>query len=228
MSEPEAVPAATRVAVIMDGNGRWATERGLPVLAGHRQGAKTLKQIVKDSVALGIEELTVYAFSTENWSRPTDEVQGLMELFGELLVSETPELDEQGVRMRFVGRREGVSERLAEQMDWSEAETGENERMTLFVAFNYGGRAEILDAAARYDGGGEEAFADLLYAPEMGDPELVIRTSGEHRLSNFLLWQSAYSEFVFSEVLWPDFDRAELERALQEYATRSRRFGARE
>ena len=228
MAEPENVTAATRVAVIMDGNGRWASERGLPVLAGHRQGAKTLKQIVKDAVALEIEELTVYAFSTENWSRPDDEVSGLMELFGELITSETPELDEQGVRMRFVGSRAGVSEGLAGQMDWSEAETAENERMTLFVAFNYGGRAEILDAAEKYTGGGEEAFADLLYAPEMRDPELVIRTSGEHRLSNFLLWQSAYSEFVFSEVLWPDFDRAELESALQEYATRSRRFGARE
>jgi undecaprenyl diphosphate synthase len=228
MAEPENVAAATRVAVIMDGNGRWASERGLPVLAGHRQGAKTLKQIVKDAVALDIEELTVYAFSTENWSRPEDEVTGLMELFGELIVSETPELDEQDVRMRFVGSREGVSEGLSKQMDWSEAETAGNERMTLFVAFNYGGRAEILDAAAKYSGGGEEEFASLMYAPEMRDPELVIRTSGEHRLSNFLLWQSAYSEFVFSEVLWPDFDRAELESALQEYATRSRRFGARE
>ena len=228
MSDPGTVAAASRVAVIMDGNGRWATERGLPVLEGHRQGAKTLKQIVKDAVALDIRELTVYAFSTENWSRPEDEVKGLMELFGELIISETPELDAQDVRMRFVGSRDGVSERLSEQMDWSEVETGKNERMTLFVAFNYGGRAEILDAAARYEGGGEEAFAALLYAPEMGDPELVIRTSGEHRLSNFLLWQSAYSEFVFSDRLWPDFDRAELERALQEYATRSRRFGARE
>jgi undecaprenyl diphosphate synthase len=228
VAEPENVAAATRVAVIMDGNGRWASERGLPVLAGHRQGAKTLKQIVKDAVALGIEELTVYAFSTENWSRPEDEVTGLMELFGELIISETPELDEQGVRMRFVGSREGVSEGLRGQMHWSEAETAENERMTLFVAFNYGGRAEILDAAEKYTGGGEEEFASLMYAPEMRDPELVIRTSGEHRLSNFLLWQSAYSEFVFSEVLWPDFDRTELESALQEYATRSRRFGARE
>ena len=151
-----------------------------------------------------------------------------MEMFAELIVSETPELDEEGVRMRFVGRRGGVSERLLEQMDWAEAETAGNERMTLFVAFNYGGRAEILDAAERYEGGGEEAFAQLLYAPEMSDPELVIRTSGEKRLSNFLLWQSAYSELFFSDVLWPDFDRGELEAALQEYASRRRRFGARE
>ena len=226
--EPSGAAGATSVAIIMDGNGRWATERGLDVLEGHRRGAKTMKQTVKDAVGLGIRELTVYAFSTENWSRPSDEVAGLMEMFAELIVSETPELDEEGVRMRFVGRRGGVSEGLLEQMDWAEAETAGNTRMTLFVAFNYGGRAEILDAAERYEGGGEEAFAQLLYAPEMSDPELVIRTSGEKRLSNFLLWQSAYSELLFSDVLWPDFDRGELEAALQEYASRRRRFGARE
>ncbi|MDQ3103483.1 MAG: polyprenyl diphosphate synthase [Actinomycetota bacterium] len=219
---------ATRVAIIMDGNGRWAGDRGLPVLEGHRRGAQTLKQTVKDAVAMEIRELTVYAFSTENWSRPEDEVSGLMEMFAELIVSETPELDEQGVRMRFVGRRDQVSERLREQMGWAETETADNERMTLFVAFNYGGRAEILDAAEHYEGGGEEVFAGLLYAPEMSEPELVIRTSGEKRLSNFLLWQSAYAELYFSEVLWPDFDRAELKAALQEYATRARRFGTRE
>jgi len=212
----------------MDGNGRWAGDRGLPVLEGHRRGAQTLKQTVKDAVAMEIRELTVYAFSTENWSRPEDEVSGLMEMFAELIVSETPELDEQGVRMRFVGRRDQVSERLREQMGWAETETADNERMTLFVAFNYGGRAEILDAAEHYEGGGEEVFAGLLYAPEMSEPELVIRTSGEKRLSNFLLWQSAYAELYFSEVLWPDFDRAELKAALQEYATRARRFGTRE
>ena len=226
--EPSAGASATSVAIIMDGNGRWATERGLPVLEGHRRGAKTMKQTVKDAVALGIRELTVYAFSTENWSRPSAEVAGLMEMFAELIVSETPELDDEGVRMRFVGSRRGVSDSLLEQMDWAEAETAENTRLILFVAFNYGGRAEILDAAERYEGGGEEAFAKLLYAPEMSDPELVIRTSGEKRLSNFLLWQSAYSEFLFSDVLWPDFDRAELEAALREYASRQRRFGARE
>ena len=225
--EPSGAAGATSVAIIMDGNGRWATERGLDVLEGHRRGAKTMKQTVKDAVGLGIRELTVYAFSTENWSRPSDEVAGLMEMFAELIVSETPELDEEGVRMRFVGRRGGVSEGLLEQMDWAEAETAGNDRLALFVAFNYGGRAEILDAAERYEGGGEEAFAQLLYAPEMSDPELVIRTSGEKRLSNFLLWQSAYSELLFSDVLWPDFDRGELEAALQEYASRRRRFGAR-
>jgi undecaprenyl diphosphate synthase len=219
---------ATRVAIIMDGNGRWAEERGLPVLEGHRRGARTLKQTVKDAVDLGIEQLTVYAFSTENWARPQDEVSGLMEMFGELIVSETPELHDQGVRMRFVGRRQDVSERMQGQMAWAEAETGANDRLTLFVAFNYGGRAEILDAAARYEGGGEEAFSALLYDPEMDDPELVIRTSGEERLSNFLLWQSAYSELFFTEVLWPDFDYAALEQALQAYTSRRRRFGARD
>lgn len=220
--------AARRVAIIMDGNARWATERGLPVLAGHRAGAKTLKQTVKDAVELGLSELCVYAFSTENWSRPSDEVHGLMAMFAELIVSETPELDEEGVRMRFVGRREGVSARLQQQMDWAEAETAANDRLSLFVAFNYGGRAEILDAAERYEGGGEEAFAHLLYAPEMSDPEIVIRTSGEERLSNFLLWQSAYSELVFTDLLWPDFDLAALQAALDEFAARARRFGARE
>jgi undecaprenyl diphosphate synthase len=215
------------VAVIMDGNARWATERGLPVLEGHRQGARTLKQIVKDAVRLGLTELTVYAFSTENWSRPRAEVEGLMAMFAELIASETPELNEEGVRMRFIGRREQVSGELQKQMAWAEETTVENERMTLFVAFNYGGRAEILDAAERYQGGGEEAFAELLYAPEMSEPDLVIRTSGEERLSNFLLWQSAYSELIFSELLWPDFDLEALQEALAEFASRKRRFGAR-
>jgi undecaprenyl diphosphate synthase len=221
-------PAARNVAIIMDGNARWANERGLPVLAGHRAGAKALKQTVKDGVRLGLSELTVYAFSTENWSRPREEVEGLMAMFAELIETETPELDEEGVRMRFVGRREEVSAELRERMGWAEERTAANERMTLFVAFNYGGRAEIVDAAARYEGGGEEAFARLLYAPEMGEPDLVVRTSGEERLSNFLLWQSAYSELWFSDVLWPDFDRGELEAALDAYASRRRRFGARE
>jgi undecaprenyl diphosphate synthase len=211
----------------MDGNARWATERGLPVLEGHRQGARTLKQTVRDAVALDIAELTVYAFSTENWTRPRAEVEGLMAMFAELIESETPELDEQGVRMRFIGRRDEVSATLVERMEWAERVTGENSRMTLFVAFNYGGRAEILDAARRFDGGGEEDFAKLLYAPEMTDPDILIRTSGERRLSNYLLWQSAYSELVFSDVLWPDFDRDELAAALEEYAARERRFGAR-
>jgi undecaprenyl diphosphate synthase len=228
-AEPPAseAPAATRVAIIMDGNARWATERGLPILEGHREGARTLKQIVKDAVRVGLTELTVYAFSTENWTRPKAEVEGLMAMFAELIESETPELHEQGVRMRFIGRRHEVSDDLQRRMGEAEATTAGNTRLKLFVAFNYGGRAEILDAAERYKGGGEDAFASLLYAPEMSDPDLVIRTSGEERLSNFLLWQSAYSELVFVEALWPDFDIEHLQAAVQEFASRKRRFGAR-
>ncbi len=219
--------AARHVAIIMDGNARWAEQRGLPVLEGHRQGAQALKQIVRDAVSLDLRELTVYAFSTENWSRPRAEVEGLMAMFADLIESETPELDAEGVHMRFVGRREGVSRELTERMDWAQERTAGNERMTLFVAFNYGGRAEILDAAARFEGGDEEAFRRCLYAPDMADPELLIRTSGERRLSNYLLWQCAYSELVFSDALWPDFDRDELAAALEEYAARERRFGVR-
>jgi undecaprenyl diphosphate synthase len=219
--------AARYVAIIMDGNARWASQQGLPVLAGHREGARTLKQTVRNAVQLGILELTVYAFSTENWTRPNDEVEGLMAMFAELIETETPELDEEGVRMRFIGRRHEVSDELRERMGWAERVTGANERMTLYVAFNYGGRAELVDAAARYEGGGEDAFRDCLYAPEMTDPELLIRTSGERRLSNYLLWQCAYSELVFSDKLWPDFDKDDLAAAIEEFAVRERRFGAR-
>jgi undecaprenyl diphosphate synthase len=215
------------VAIITDGNGRWAKAHGKSVAAGHQAGADVVKARLRDAVELGIRELTVYSFSTENWSRSRAEVSALMRLFSERIMDETPELHEQGVRMRFIGRREGVSKKLAEQMDWAEATTAANDRITLFVAFNYGGRAEILDAAARYEGGGEEAFRNLLYAPEMHDPDLIIRTSGERRLSNYLMWQSAYSELVFRDELWPDFDRAAFEPALAEYGERRRRFGGR-
>ena len=218
---------ARAVAIIMDGNARWAREHGVPLLEGHREGARNLKETVKNAVRLGIEELCVYAFSTENWSRPADEVSGLMEMFAEMIDSETPELDEEGVRMRFIGRRDRISEQLRSRMRWAEEKTSANTRMTLFVAFDYGGRDEILQAAARYQGGGEEEFAGGLYAPEMSDADLLIRTSGEHRISNFLLWQSAYAEFVFSDALWPDFDLDELKRALAEFEERHRRFGAR-
>jgi undecaprenyl diphosphate synthase len=211
----------------MDGNARWAKAHGVPVLEGHRQGAKTLKQTVKDAVKLGIKELTVYAFSTENWQRPQDEVEGLMEMFAELIDSETPELNEEGVRMRFIGRRREVSHRLQERMAWAEAETIHNDRMKLYVAFNYGGRAEILDAAHRFKGGTEEDFKRFLYAPEMSDPDLLIRTSGESRTSNFLLWQCAYSELIFTDTLWPDFSEDDLRAALEEFEARGRRFGAR-
>ncbi len=219
--------SASYVAIITDGNGRWAKQRGVSVAAGHEAGADTVKARLRDAVDLGIRELTVYSFSTENWSRAPEEVAALMGMFSERILAETPELHEEGVRMRFVGRREGVHPELVEQMEWAEAKTAANDRITLFVAFNYGGRAEIVDAAARYEGGGEEAFAQLLYAPEMHDPELVIRTSGEQRLSNYLLWQSAYSELHFTDVLWPDFSRADLEAALESYGERARRFGGR-
>lgn len=219
--------SATYVAIIMDGNGRWAQQHGVPVSEGHKAGADTVKARLRDAVDLGIRELTIYSFSTENWSRPQDEVDALMALFSARIIDETPELHEEGVRMRFVGRREGVLPELIEQMEWAEAKTANNSRITLYVAFNYGGRAEILDAAERYTGGGEEAFRALLYAPEMHDPDLLIRTSGEQRISNYLLWQAAYSELHFTDVLWPDFSREDFELALSSYDARVRRFGGR-
>ena len=219
--------AARYVAIITDGNGRWAKERGLPPVAGHQAGADTVKARLRDAVEFGVEELTVYSFSTENWSRPREEVDALMAMFAERIDRETPELDEEGVRMRFIGRRDGVAPELQRRMDWAEETTGANERITLFVAFNYGSRAEILDAAASYDGGGEEEFRRHLYAPDMHDPDLLIRTSGEQRVSNYLLWQVAYSEFVFADELWPDFTRDAFGAALDEYAARLRRFGGR-
>jgi undecaprenyl diphosphate synthase len=221
------VTAPKYVAIITDGNGRWAHQHGLPVVEGHRAGADTLKARLRDAAALGIEELTVYSFSTENWSRPEDEVRGLLQMMGERIGSETPELKDEGVRMRYIGRRDGLDPALVERMRWSEEETAANDRIVLYVAFNYGGRAEIFDAARRFSGESEEEFGQLLYAPEMHDPDLLIRTSGEQRLSNYLLWQCAYSELVFRDELWPDFDRAALEASLREYETRQRRFGSR-
>jgi undecaprenyl diphosphate synthase len=219
--------SARYVAIITDGNGRWAQNQGLPVVEGHRAGADTVKARLRDAVELGIEELTVFSFSTENWSRPAEEVAGLMAMFDERIQAETPELDAEGVRMRFVGRREGVAPELVERMAWAEETTAANQRITLFVAFNYGGRAEIVDAARNFKGSSEEEFRNLLYAPEMHDPDLLIRTSGEQRVSNYLLWQCAYSELVFRDELWPDFDRAALEQCLREFEARQRRFGAR-
>ena len=219
--------SARYVAIITDGNGRWAQKRGLPVVEGHRAGADVVKARLRDAVELGIEELTVFSFSTENWSRPAEEVAGLMAMFDERIQAETPELNAEGVRMRFVGRREGVAPDLVERMAWAEETTAANGRITLFVAFNYGGRAEIVDAARSFEGGSEEEFRRHLYAPEMHDPDLLIRTSGEQRTSNYLLWQCAYSELVFRDELWPDFDRAALEQCLREFEARQRRFGAR-
>jgi undecaprenyl diphosphate synthase len=219
--------SARHVAIITDGNGRWAQQRGLPVIEGHRAGADVVKERLRDAVDLGIEELTVFSFSTENWSRPKEEVEGLMRMFGERIESETPELDAQGVRMRFIGRRNGVGPELAERMARAEETTAANERIVFYVAFNYGGRAEIVDAARSFQGDTEEQFRRHLYAPEMHDPDLLIRTSGEHRVSNYLLWQCAYSELVFRDELWPDFGRAALEESLEEFESRQRRFGAR-
>jgi undecaprenyl diphosphate synthase len=224
---PPTADLARYVAIITDGNGRWARAHGKPVEEGHSAGADTVKARLRDAAELGIEELTVYSFSTENWSRPAAEVQGLIAMFSQRIASETPELHEEGVRMRFIGRREGLAGQLVEQMAEAEALTAANRQITLFVAFNYGGRAEILDAARRFSGSTEEEFRQCLYAPDMHDPDLIIRTSGERRLSNYLLWQSAYSELIFRDELWPDFTRAALERSLAEFSERRRRFGGR-
>jgi undecaprenyl diphosphate synthase len=218
---------ARYVAIITDGNGRWAQRRGLPPIEGHQAGADVVKDRLRDAVELGIDELTVFSFSTENWSRPAEEVDGLMRMFRERIDRETPELHEEGVRIRFIGRREGVDSALVERMGWAEDLTARNDRIRFFVAFNYGGRAEIVDAAAKFEGSTDEEFRDHLYAPEMHDPDLLIRTSGEQRISNYLLWQCAYSELVFREELWPDFTRAAFEESLEEFEARQRRFGAR-
>jgi len=220
------------VAIIMDGNGRWARERRLPVGAGHRAGARALKRVVRAAGDAGVEDLTIYSFSTENWRRPRTEVDDLMALFRELIDREVDELHAEGVRMRFLGRLQDLDAALRERIARAEALTAGNSRLRLFIAMNYGGRQEIVDAARRFaaecdPGAGEEEFARMLYAPDLRDPELVIRTSGEQRLSNFLLWQSAYSELHFSDRMWPDFDGAALAEALADYAGRQRRFGGR-
>ena len=219
---------ARYVAIITDGNGRWAKRRGLPALAGHEAGAETVRARLRDAVDLGIEELTVYSFSTENWTRPREEVDGLMAMMARRIEAETPELLEEGVRMRFIGRRsDPVPDNLVQRMAWAEELTRENRRITLFVAFNYGGRAEIVDAARTFNGGSEDDFRAHMYAPDMHDPELIIRTSGEQRISNYLLWQGAYAELVFRDELWPDFSREALEQSLEDFTARSRRFGGR-
>ena len=223
--------SARTVAIIMDGNGRWAERRGLPVAEGHRAGTKALRRTVEAAIDLGVETLIVYAFSTENWSRPDEEVVSLMEIFGETIQRELPDLARQGVRARFLGRRDRAPDELRAQMEGLEEETAHNERLNLWIAFDYGGRAELLEAARRLVEAGEEPTEESLrahlYAPELPDPDLLIRTSGELRISNFLLWQLAYSELVFLDVLWPDFGSRELEDALAAYAQRRRRFGGR-
>ena len=236
----------------MDGNGRWARRRHLPVAAGHRAGAKALRRMIERALDRGLAEVTVYSFSSENWRRPRDEVDALMELFVEQIESEVPEVQGRGVRVKFVGRRAGVGPGLLRRIDAAEAANPPEPAMTMFIAFNYGARAEIVDAAralaaqalasAPAPQGGdragsaqaladelvtEETLAAHLYAPDMHDPELLIRTSGEERISNFLLWQLAYTELYFSDKLWPDFGPDDLDEALAAYAARARRFGGR-
>ena len=218
---------ARYVAIITDGNGRWAQRRGLQPIDGHQAGADVVKERLRDAVDFGVEELTVFSFSTENWSRPRAEVEGLMRMFRERIDRETPELHDEGVRMRFIGRRDEIDPELMERMQWAEDLTADNDRIRFFVAFNYGGRSEILDAAKGFEDGGEDDFRARLYAPEMHDPDLLIRTSGELRSSNYLLWQCAYSELVFREELWPDFSREAFKESLDEFEARKRRFGAR-
>jgi undecaprenyl diphosphate synthase len=222
------------VAIIMDGNSRWAASKGLPVAAGHREGTRALRRTVEAAIDLNIRSLTVYAFSTENWLRPPEEVDALMEIFGETIRRELPDLAKQGVRTRFIGRRDRVSEELRQQMEDLELETATRDRLELWIAFDYGGRAELAAAARRVVEAGltadeidEEVLAAYLYAPDMPEPDLLIRTSGELRISNFLLWQLAYSELVFTERRWPEFGEKDLRAAVQEYAGRKRRFGVR-
>jgi undecaprenyl diphosphate synthase len=215
----------------MDGNSRWAAARGLTVADGHRAGSRALRPIVETALDLGIESLAVYAVSTENWTRPTEEVGALMEIFGETIDRELVDLAKEGVRTRFVGRRDRAPDWLRAKLAELEAATATETRLNLWVAFDYGGRAEIVEAARRLAASGEDvdedSFARYLYAPEMPDPDLVIRTSGELRVSNFLLWQSAYAEFVFTDTLWPDFGPDEFRAAIEDYASRRRRFGGR-
>ncbi len=225
---------ARSVAIIMDGNGRWARAHGVPISEGHREGTKAVRRTVEAAIDLGIEALTIYAFSTENWSRPEDEVEDIIEIFGETIERELPDLCKQGVRTRFIGRRDRAPDWLRERMANLEAETADNRRLELWIAFDYGGRAELVEAARRLAADevppeqvDEAAIATRLYAPDLPDPDLLIRTSGERRISNFLLWQLAYAELVFVDTLWPDFGEDDLRAALEEYAQRRRRFGGR-
>jgi undecaprenyl diphosphate synthase len=229
--DPERIP--THIGCVMDGNGRWAEARGLPRTEGHTRGEDAMFEAIEGALELGVKWLTVYAFSTENWRRPPDEVRFLVNFNEDILIRRRVELDERGVRIRFVGRRDWrVPRRIIRRMDETTAMTEKNRRMTLTIAFNYGGRAEIVDAvralvadkvpAKKID---ERAIRSHLYDPEMPDPDLVIRTSGEYRISNFLLWELAYSELVFTDTLWPDFTREHLFDAVREFQGRDRRFG---
>ncbi|MGA8487707.1 MAG: polyprenyl diphosphate synthase [Gaiella sp.] len=222
------------VAIVMDGNGRWAEAHAKSVDEGHRAGARALRRTVEAAIDLGIETLVVYAFSTENWTRPSGEVADLMVLLSETIDEELPDLAKQGVRSRFLGRRDRIDPAIQEQMRALEDETASLDTLSLWIAFDYGGRAEIVDAARRLVEDGvpaedvdEAALAERLYAPELGEIDLLIRASGELRISNFLLWELAYAELVFTDTLWPDFDVDDLRAAVEAYAARQRRFGAR-
>jgi undecaprenyl diphosphate synthase len=233
VARPKPMPAEVphAVAIVMDGNGRWATAHGVSVAEGHRAGSRALRPVVETAIDVGVESLAVYAFSTENWTRPGDEVEALMEIFGETIDRELVDLAKEGVRTRFVGRRDRAPEWLRAKLAELEAATATETRLNLWIAFDYGGRAELVEAARRIAESGidvdEESFGRYLYAPEMPDPDLVIRTSGELRVSNFLLWQSAYAEFAFIDTLWPDFGPKEFRAAIEDYASRRRRFGGR-
>jgi len=220
------------IAVIMDGNGRWARQRNLPRLAGHRAGTENLRRVIRACVEFGVRYLTIYAFSTENWARPKDEVEGLMAIMEEFIDKELDELDAEGVQIRHVGKMEGVRPSLQRKIQESIERTRDNRRLVLNVAFNYGGRDEIVQAVRRIVREGipaeaitEETIAERLYTAGMPDPDLVIRTSGEIRTSNFLPWQAAYAEWYFTPVLWPDFGREHLLAAIADYNHRERRFG---
>ena len=223
----ESVPR--HIAIVMDGNGRWASKRFLPRIAGHRQGVEVLKRMVRACALRGVSVLTVFAFSSENWKRPVDEVSALMDILVVALSRELNQLKKEGVQLRFIGSREGLSERVKQSLLDAELQTAENHTLTLNVCFNYGGRWDIVNAAQALSASGEtiteESLASKLSTFVTGDPDLIVRTGGEMRLSNFVLWQSAYSELFFSEVLWPDFDETTLDAAIQAYASRERRFG---
>ena len=225
--------APRHVAIIMDGNGRWARARGEERLAGHRAGTENIRPIIEGCVELGIEILTLYAFSTENWRRPADEVNGLFEILGEVIDQETQDLHRNGVRLRHIGRLEGLPTALQERVRFAVDLTQRNTRLTVNVAFNYGGRDEIVEAARRMLRDGlrpeeldEDTFSSYLYTKGMRDPDLIIRTAGEMRLSNFLIWQAAYAEYWSTPLYWPEFGKADLERAVREFGGRERRFGS--
>lgn len=229
-SQPRAVPA--HVAIIMDGNGRWARARDLPRIAGHEAGTENIRRITTCAAELGIQYLTLWAFSTENWNRPADEVEGILRILGEALVVETEELHAKGARLQHIGKLDGLSESLVQGIHDAIELTKHNTAITLTLAFNYGGRDEIVRAIRRIIADGlspddvtEKSFGEYLYTASMPDPDLIIRTSGEMRFSNFLLWQSAFSEYYFCPKFWPDFDDVDLSTAVAEYQTRERRFG---